>query len=274
MKRIWTEERDNLLRRHYPKRDLDWVARRIGVSKAALKSRARILGIRRKVHRREPWTDRQLAYLRKHYADMRAEDIAKRVRHTVGSVWRTASKLGLKKSPEFLAQWGHLVASTDGARANQFAKGQSPANKGKRIDEFMSEDGIRRSSRTRFKAGHRPHNQRDIGTERVHSDGYVYLRTASGCVPKHRHVWEQAHGTVPEGYVVAFRDGNRQNCDLTNLYLLSRADNARRRTSEETPEARKARLAKAQTTRNKSIRRDKLRLHWGMQPLGKLVKRW
>ena len=76
---------------------------------------------------REPWTDRQLAYLRKHYADMRAEDIAKRLRHTVGSVWRTASKLGLKKSPEFLAQWGHLVASTEGARANQFAKGQSPA---------------------------------------------------------------------------------------------------------------------------------------------------
>ena len=274
MKRIWTEERDYLLRRHYPKRDLDWVARRIGVSKAALKSRAQILGIRRKVHKREPWTDRQLAYLRKHYADMRAEDIAKRVRHTVGSVWRTASKLGLKKSREFLAQWGHLVASTEGARANQFAKGQEPPNKGKRIDEFMSQDGIRRSSRTRFKAGHRPHNQRDIGTERVRSDGYVYLRIASGCVPKHRYVWEQANGAVPEGYVVAFRDGNRQNCDLTNLYLLSRADNARCRTLEETPEARKARLAKAQTSRNKSIRRDKLRLHWGMQPLGKLVKRW
>ena len=40
MKRVWNEEKDNLLRRHYPKRDLDWVAGRIGVSKAALKSRA------------------------------------------------------------------------------------------------------------------------------------------------------------------------------------------------------------------------------------------
>ena len=56
--------------------------------------------------------------------------------------------------------------------------------------------------------------------------------------------------------------------------LLSREDNARRRASEETPEARRERVAKAQTTRNKSIRRDKIRLHWGMQPLGKLVKRW
>ena len=28
------------------------------------------------------------------------------------------------------------------------------------------------------------------------------------------------------------------------------------------------------TSRNKSIRRDKIRLHWGLEPLGKLVKRW
>ena len=138
----------------------------------------------------------------------------------------------------------------------------------------MSADGIERSSRTRFKPGHRPHNQRDIGTECVHSDGYVYLRIESGCVLKHRHVWEQANGEVPEGYVVAFRDGNRQNCDISNLYLLSREDNARRRVSEETPEARQARIAKAQITRNKSIRRDTIRLHWGMEPIDKLVKRW
>ena len=274
MKRVWNPQLDNLLRRHYPKGDIKALAERIGVTVGAVKCRAQVLGIRRKVHRREPWTERQLAYLRKHYADMRAEDIAKRVRHTTGSVWRTASKLGLKKSPEFLAQWGHLVASTEGARANRFAKGHEPANKGKRIDEFMSQDGIRRSSRTRFKAGHRPHNQRDIGSECVHGDGYVYLRIASGCVPKHRYVWEQANGEVPEGYVVAFRDGNRLNCSLDNLYLLSREDNARRRASEETPEARRERVAKAQTSRNKSIRRDKIRLHWGLPPLGKLVKRW
>ena len=74
--------------------------------------------------------------------------------------------------------------------------------------------------------------------------------------------------------MVAFRDGNRRNCDLSNLCLLSREDNARRRVSEETPEARRERVAKAQTSRNKSIRRDKIRLHWGLEPLGKLVKRW
>ena len=176
MKKVWNEHLDNLLRRHYPKGDLDEVARRMGMTKGAIRCRAQVLGIKRKVHKREPWTDRQLAYLRKHYADMRAEDIALKVRHTIGSVWRTASKLGLKKSPEFLAQWGHLVASTEGARRNQFAKGHVSHNKGKSIEEFMSEEGIRNSSRTRFKAGHRPHNTRDVGTDCTHADGYVYCK--------------------------------------------------------------------------------------------------
>lgn len=274
MKRVWNEEKDRLLRRHYPKRDLDWLAKRLGVTTGALKCRAAVLGIERKVRRREPWTDRQLAYLKAHYADMRAEDIAKKVRHTIGSVWRTASKLGLKKSREFLAQWGHLVASTEGAKANQFVKGQEPPNKGKSIEEFMSAEGIERSSRTRFKKGHLPHNTREVGTECVHADGYVYLRIESGCVLKHRHVWEQHNGEIPYGMTIAFRDGNRQNCDIANLELVSREDAARRTVSRETPEARKRRVSKATESRNKTIRRDKIRLHWGLEPYSKLVKRW
>ena len=41
-----------------------------------------------------------------------------------------------------------------------------------------------------------------------------------------------------------------------------------------TPEQRAARAAKAAQTRMKSIRRDKIRLHFGLEPLGRLVKRW
>lgn len=274
MKKVWNEEKDNLLRRHYPKRDLDWLAKRLGVTRGAVKARAQVLHLQRKVHKREPWTEKQLDYLKAHYADMRAEDIAKKVRHTIGSVWRTASSLGLKKSREFLAHWGHLVSSTEGAKRNQFTKGREPENKGKRIEEFMSAEGIEHSSRTRFKKGHKPHNTRDVGTECVHADGYVYLRVEDGCVLKHRHVWEQHHGEIPDGMTVAFRDGNRQNCDISNLELISREESARRTISRETPEARHLRVSKAVATRNKTIRMDKIRLHWGMEPKSKLVKRW
>ena len=275
MARVWDEEKDRLLRRHYPKRDLDWLADRLGVTRHAVKSRAQALGLRRKVHQRAVWTTRQLAYLKAHYADMRAEDIAKKLHHSIYSIRYKASELGLKKSREFLAQCGLLVASTEGAKANQFTKGHEPQNKGKRIEEFMSAEGIERSSRTRFKKGARPHNRRDIGTEIPHADGYVYIKVDNGKpVLKHRYVWEQAHGPIPEGHNITFRDGNRQNCDIANLELLSREDAARRTLSRETTEARRERVRKSTETRNKMIRRDKIRIHWGLEPIGKLVKRW
>lgn len=273
MKRVWTEEKDKLLKKLYPTAHLGNLAFQLRVTEKALRSRAKVLKLKRE-RKYQVWNVRQTAYLRRHYADTPIDVLMEVTKHSQKSIWNKAKKMGLRKSLEFLQEVGRQCSQHPKSIASRFVKGSEPANKGKRIAEFMSEEGIRRSSRTRFKAGHRPHNQRDIGTECVHANGYVYLRIASGCIPKHRYVWEQANGEVPEGYVVAFRDGNRQNCDLANLYLLSRADNARRRVSEETPEARQARLAKAQTSRNKSIRRDKVRLHWGMEPLGKLVKRW
>lgn len=269
----WNEHFDNILRRNYPSGDIDALAERLGLTSAAVKRRAIRLGLKRKV-KRQLWTARQLTYLRRNYADMKAGDIAIKVHHTVASVHGKARELGLEKSPGFLRRCGHLVVNTEGARRNRFVKGHTPANKGKRIEQFMSEEGIMSSSRTRFKAGRRPHNQRDIGTECTHADGYVYLRLEQGCVLKHRYVWEQAYGPVPEGCVIAFRDGNRQNCELENLCLMSRGDNMRRIILNETPEARQQRLTKAVATNRKNIRRDKIRLHWGLEPIGCLVKRW
>ena len=182
-----------------------------------------------------------------------------------------------RKSREFLRAVGHHCAQHPRSVATRFVKGREPHNKGKRIDEFMSAEGIERSSVTRFKKGHLPHNTKPIGYERVDpKDGYIFIKVSmSGkMVAKHRYIWEQAHGKIPDGYLVSFRDGNRHNCDLSNLYLLSREENARSRILSETPEARQARVANITVSRNKSIRRDKIRIHWGMEPIGKLVKRW
>ena len=138
----------------------------------------------------------------------------------------------------------------------------------------MTAAGIERTKATRFQKGHTPHNTRDVCTDCVHSDGYVYHKTEDGIVLKHRYIWEQHNGEVPDGHIVAFKDGNRQNCNIDNLCLMSREENARRRAASETKEERAHRLAKAQITRNKNIRRDKLRIHWGLEPYGNLVKRW
>jgi len=37
----------------------------------------------------------------------------------------------------------------------------------------------------------------------------------------HHIVWEETNGPIPDGYAVAFKDGNRDNCELTNLELIT-----------------------------------------------------
>ena len=93
-------------------------------------------------------------------------------------------------------------------------------------------------------------------------------------VQKHRWVWEQAHGKIPKGYIIAFRDGNKQNCALENLQMMSLYENGLRHLRDETPEKRKERMAKINASRKEHIRRERIRIHYGLEPLGGLVKKW
>jgi hypothetical protein len=43
----------------------------------------------------------------------------------------------------------------------------------------------------------------------------------------HHLVWERAHGPIPAGHKLAFRDGNHLNCALENLELLTNSDQVR-----------------------------------------------
>lgn len=42
----------------------------------------------------------------------------------------------------------------------------------------------------------------------------------SRVIPKGRYVWEQEHGPVPEDHCVIYLDGDRKNCDLSNLACI------------------------------------------------------
>ena len=75
----WTPHHDNIMRRNYPSGDLSALADRLGVTVTAVKSRAQVLGLHRKINSHRPWTEWQMAYLRRHYADERSEDIAQKV---------------------------------------------------------------------------------------------------------------------------------------------------------------------------------------------------
>lgn len=122
-------------------------------------------------------------------------------------------------------------------RSGKFKKGQIPPNKGRPITEWMSEEGIKNSSKTRFKKedpsfNNSNHNEVPIGTESVTKDGYILVKldrpyphsinkSHPNWVLKQVYVYEQAYGTIPKGHKLVFLDGNRQNCELSNLQLVS-----------------------------------------------------
>jgi hypothetical protein len=58
---------------------------------------------------------------------------------------------------------------------------------------------------------------------------------AKGWRALHRILWEDAHGPVPGGYIVAFKDGDRLNVELRNLKLISFENNMRRNTIHNFP---------------------------------------
>lgn len=111
-------------------------------------------------------------------------------------------------------------------RDGRFHKGQVPPNKGKPMPYHPN------SAATRFKQGQRPHTWRGAGHESIDGkDGYVwmivdetnpYTGAATRRVQKHRWLWEQANGPVPEGHVLKCLDGDRTNTDPSNWRAIPR----------------------------------------------------
>ncbi len=53
---------------------------------------------------------------------------------------------------------------------------------------------------------------------------YEYVKIKGVQIPKHRYVWEQANGPIPDGYDVHHIDGNGHNNDLSNLQLIKHGE--------------------------------------------------
>lgn len=143
-------------------------------------------------------------------------------------------------------------------------KGSRPWNQGKK----MSPEQYEKCKPTMFSKNHRPVQYLPIGTEKKLSDGYIWVKVDDqinakknvNWKQKQRLIWEQEHGPVPEGMFVTFLDGNRENFDLSNLALITRAEHARLNQSglrSEDPEITAAALQVAKlTTKIGQLQRD------------------
>jgi hypothetical protein len=85
-------------------------------------------------------------------------------------------------------------------------------------------------AQTQFKAGRKPQTWKPIGSTRISKDGYLQRKVSdTGYPPRdwvgvHVLTWEKAHGPVPPGHIVAFKDRKKDNTVLENLELLSRRE--------------------------------------------------
>lgn len=114
-------------------------------------------------------------------------------------------------------------------RSGCFAPGAVPPNKGKP----MAPEVKAKCAATMFGQGNLPHNTRGPGHERIcKTDGYVILivaetnphtGAATRPVQKHRWLWEQANGPVPEGMRLKCLDGDKTNTDPANWEALPMA---------------------------------------------------
>lgn len=146
-------------------------------------------------------------------------------------------------------------------RTGHFPRGHRPWNAGTK--------GLTGPNKTSFKKGNAPPNRKPIGAERIGSkEGFILMKvpepdpyTGFPTRYKHKHVylWEQAHGPVPEGMVVAFVDGDKTRCDLDNLMLISRAEllNLNRHGYGDTPDSLKPSVLALSTLEVRTWKREK-----------------
>lgn len=158
---------------------------------------------------RRYWTTLEVRAMRALYSTTTNKELGARLGRSPKAIGLMALKLGLRKSPAFIA--AHC----------RYQHGHASWNKGK----TWSPAGSRR---TRFKKGHRGGRYRPVGYERVERDG-VMVKVGEPRIwkPKARLVWEKHFGEIPAGAIVRLKDGNKLNFATENLMLVRRADHMR-----------------------------------------------
>jgi hypothetical protein len=252
----WTASEDSRLRKLYPaasKEELDGNFRR---SPKAIRSRARVLRLKKAIGYggRQHWSKRDDRLLRQTYPYLATKEIAEVIGCSKLAAYQRARALGVHKSSEYIAETnkalGHALQSS--GASHRYPKGHVPANKGTRRPGWSPG----RMKETQFKKGERSGAAQrkwvPIGTVQMNGDGYLRRKIADepeaiagkGALSTnwefvHRRVWEDAHGPIPRGYRIWWKDGNHENNALENLELLSGADHMARTTIQNLPPALK-----------------------------------
>ena len=181
--------------------------------------------------------DELIKIVREKYPTIKAQDIADECGVSLRRIYDIAKVIGVKKLPEVLYKQQCEQVSKAGIKT-RFKKGQEPWSKGKKL-------GIRPGmEKSMFKKGHVPDNTMPLGTKMKFDNGYWYEKVNIAgkrqCVMEgarglkqsgrwracHYILWEKYNPPLPDGMVLIFKDGNRDNLTIDNLMAVNEKDRA------------------------------------------------
>lgn len=227
----FTQKELDFIRENYAEMTVPEMAKELGRSSSDVKTRVQRLGLKKR--KDKVWTVEAIKILIEKYSNTPSKEIAELLDCSIYNVHSKAYKLGLRKNEKYLAEL-HLASAKylqKSGKSHRFEKGHISWNKGKKI-------GTRgRTAETQFRKGNRPFNVRVIGSERVSKDGYIEVKVdkTKFWKLKHRIVWEEHYGEIPESHCVCFKDNDPLNCAIENLELISRAELLSRQTVHNLP---------------------------------------
>lgn len=263
----WTRRDEHLLRSTYPWLPLADIADVLGRSTVAIRNRAKVLGIKRHRPKRRSWTAAEENILRREYPHRSTKQLSNELHRPIYALYQRARHLGLKKTAEYMKTSVAIAFIRPGAGGERyrFPKGHVPANKGSRRPGYAPG----RMAETQFKKGMRPHTWVPVGTVKMR-DGYLVRKIAD--VPQsiagigalstnweyvHIRTWQDAHGPIPAGHAVVFKDRNSQHTEIENLELVTRSELMRRNTIHHLPAALKQLIQLTGALKRKIRNREK-----------------
>jgi len=93
----WSDDEIQLLKKQYAEKPTEELAKQLGRSLPAVRYRAHMLGLKRKIQYEGRWTPEDMALLKELYPECTVGEIAKRLGRTVNTVANRAHQLGIKR---------------------------------------------------------------------------------------------------------------------------------------------------------------------------------
>lgn len=222
----WTEKDIKKLKELYPVTNTRELATLLKRTYKAVRSKAKVLQLKKStvLYNRKRWTKAEIEILEREYPNGDIDKLCELFECDVKAIYSKAKCMGFKRSEEKLKALREMTTLnlTVNCKKTRFKKGQKSWNKGKK--------GYMGRNVTSFKKGNIPHNHRPLWSERTDADGYTYIKVrdvykGQNFELKHRWVYEQHHGPIPDDIIIEFVDGDKTNFDISNLIAVTRQEN-------------------------------------------------